>query len=132
MSQEEKERLYKNLVILLKMFKSRPNHLAKYLIDNSAFNPKFIKKILESDKLKDISKNDDTKDSTPYFSDINQMNDFYNSIIDDIKLLSQEKSTAELTKELNNKLDSYIKAENYEDAARVRDYMNRSGIERIK
>ena len=30
----ENEDLYRNLVILLKMFKNRPYHLAKYLIEN--------------------------------------------------------------------------------------------------
>ena len=50
MNQEDKDQLYKNLVILLKMFKNRPYHLAKYLTDNTAFSQEFIKKILESDK----------------------------------------------------------------------------------
>lgn len=136
MSQEEKDQLYKNLVILLKMFKNRPYHLAKYLSDNSAFNQKFIKKILESDKLKDLSKEEDESSVNMtiipiHFNDINQMNDFYSSIVDDIKLLSKEKSMEEMTKSINTKLDSCIKSENYEDAVRIRDYMMRNGIKRI-
>jgi hypothetical protein len=134
MNQEEKDQLYKNLVILLKMFKNRPYHLAKYLIDNDGFNQSFIKKLLDSDKLKDLSKEEDDLNSNMdvipvYFNDINQMNDFYNSIVDDIKL-STNRSMEELTKEINTKLDNCIKNENYEDAVRIRDYMNRNGIKR--
>lgn len=134
MNQEEKDQLYKNLVILLKMFKNRPYHLAKYLIDNDGFNQNFIQKLLESDKLKDLAKEEDdlneNMDVIPvYFNDINQMNDFYNSIVDEIKL-SANKSMEELTKEINTKLDTCIKNENYEDAVRIRDYMNRNGIKR--
>lgn len=136
MNQEDKDQLYKNLVILLKMFKNRPYHLAKYLTDNSAFNQRFINKILESDKLKDMSKEEDEANVNMtiipiHFNDINQMNEFYNSIVDDIKSLSEEKSLEETTKAINNKLDSCIKNENYEDAVRIRDYMMRNGIKRL-
>jgi cysteinyl-tRNA synthetase len=137
MSEEEKDQLYRNLIILLKMFKNRPYHLAKYLTENSAFNQNFIKKILESDKLKNLVKEEDesalqTNFIPIHFNDINQMNEFYGSIIDDKLLSSEEKSIEELTKELNEKLDTCIKGENYEDAARVRDYMSRNGIKRNK
>lgn len=136
MNQEDRDELYKNLVILLKMFKNRPYHLAKYLTDNSAFNQKFINKILESDKLKDMAKEEDESNVNmtiipTHFNDINQMNDFYNSIVDDIKLSSKERSMEETTNAINTKLDNCIKNENFEDAARIRDYMIRNGIKRI-
>jgi len=119
------------------MFKNRPYHLSKYFIDNSAFSQDFIKKIIESDKLKDMVKSEDESANSVtiipiHFNDINQMNDFYNSVVDDIKSLSKEKSMDELTKDINEKLDRCIKNENYEDAARIRDYMNRNGIKRTK
>ena len=137
MNQNDKDQLYKNLVVLLKMFKNRPYHLSKYFIDNSAFSQDFIKKIIESDKLKDMVKSEDESANSVtiipiHFNDINQMNDFYNSVVDDIKSLSKEKSMDELTKDINEKLDRCIKNENYEDAARIRDYMNRNGIKRTK
>lgn len=136
MNQEEKEQLYKNLIILLKLFKNRPYHLAKYLTDNSAFTSDFLKKIIQSDKLKDMNLEEENSNMTIvpiYFNDINQMNEFYNSIIDDIKLLSSpnEKSFDDIVKDVNLKLNECIKKENYEDAARIRDYMNRNGIKRI-
>lgn len=130
-----KDDLYKNLVVLLKVFKNRPYHLAKYLTDNSAFSQEFINKIMNSDKLKELSKKDE-EESDPklisiYFTDINQMNDFYSSLIDDIKSMSANKTINELTSELNLKLDNCIKNEQYEDAARLRDYMIRNNIKRI-
>jgi hypothetical protein len=133
MNQEEKDILYRNLVIFLRMFKNRPHHLAKYFIDNESFNQIFIKKVLESNKLKKMIEEEDDLNSkldmVPiYFSDINQMNDFYNSIINDTN--TKLKSLEELTKEINTKLDDCIKNENYEDAVYIRDYMNRNGIKR--
>jgi excinuclease UvrABC helicase subunit UvrB len=134
----ENEELYRSLVIMLKMFKNRPYHLAKYLVENSALTDDFIKKIKNSDKLKEM--NEDEKSSEQkllpvpvpvYFVDISQMENFYNSFIDDIKQLSKEKSIEEITKDLNKKLDDLIKQEKYEEAARVRDYMMRNNIERI-
>lgn len=133
----ENEELYRSLVILLKMFKNRPYHLAKYLVENSALTDEFIQKLKKSDKLKEM--NEEEKNSEQkllpvpvpvYFLDISHMENFYNSFIDDIKQLSKEKNLEEITKELNNKLDELIKQEKYEEAARVRDYMNRNNIKR--
>ena len=133
----ENEELYRSLVIMLKMFKNRPYHLAKYLVENSALTEDFIKKIKNSDRLKEM--NEDEKSSEQkllpvpvpvYFVDISQMENFYNSFIDDIKQLSKENSIEEITKNLNEKLDDLIKQEKYEEAARVRDYMNRNNIKR--
>lgn len=132
----ENEELYRSLLILLKMFKNRPYHLAKYLVENSALTDEFIKKLKNSDRLKEL--NDEEKSEqkllpvpvSVYFLDISHMENFYNSFIDDIKQLSKEKSIEEITKEVNKKLDDLIKQEKYEEAARVRDYMNRNNIKR--
>lgn len=136
----ENEDIYRNLVILLKMFKNRPYHLAKYLVENSALTPEFINKLKNSEKLKELN-NQEEKNSEQkflpappvpiYFMDISQMHNFYNSLIDDLQLLSKEKSIEQITAELNLKLDNCIKDEKYEDAARIRDYMTRNGIKRI-
>ena len=133
----ENEELYRSLVIMLKMFKNRPYHLAKYLVENSALTENFIKKIKNSDKLKEIDEDEKSSEQkllpvpVPlYFVDISQMENFYNSFIDDIQQLSKEKSIEEITKDLNKKLDDLIKQEKYEEAARVRDYMTRNNIKR--
>ena len=131
---DKNEELNKNLVILLKMFKSRPYHLAKYLIENSALNSDFINKLINSDKIKKISdQNSDSNLSIApvYFVSINQMNDFYESFVDDISQASKEKSLEEITKDINQKLDVLIKDDKFEEASRVRDYMLRNGIKRL-
>ena len=56
----ENEELYRSLVIMLKMFKNRPYHLAKYLVENSALTEDFIKKIKNSDRLKELNKEDES------------------------------------------------------------------------
>ena len=133
----ENEELYRSLVILLKMFKNRPYHLAKYLVENSALTEDFIRKLKNSDRLKEL--NEDEKSSEQkllpvpvpvYFVDISQMENFYNSFVDDIQQLSKQKGIEEVTKELNKKLDELIIKEKYEEAARVRDYMSRNNIKR--
>jgi cysteinyl-tRNA synthetase len=117
------------------MFKNRPYHLAKYLVENSALTEDFIKKLKNSDKLKELNESEKTEQKLlpvpVYFVDISQMENFYNSFIDDIAQLSKEKSIEEITKDINNKLDELIKQEKYEEAARIRDYMNRNNIKRI-
>lgn len=135
----ENEEIYRSLVILLKMFKNRPYHLAKYLVENSALTSEFIVKLKNSEKLKEMS-DDEKLSSEPkllpspvpiYFVDISQMESFYNSLIDDLKSLSREKDVEQITKDLNEKLEKCIQEEKYEDAARIRDYMVRNGIKRI-
>lgn len=129
----ENEDLHRNLVILLKMFKNRPYHLTKYLIDNSAFTEDFIRKISENEKLSDISEEDENKPKQPiYFLDIGKMNEHYSSFTDEIKLLERGKSPKELELDLNEKLKKFIFEEKYEDAARLRDYMTKNKIKRIK
>ena len=107
-------------------------------LDDDSDNKPFIKKIKSSEKLKELTSSD-TEPKEPkllplplpiYFVDISQMENFYSSFIDDIKQLSKEKNIEEITKELNIKLDELIKQEKYEEAARVRDYMNRNNIKR--
>lgn len=133
----EGEDVYKSLVTLLKMFKNRPYHLAKYLVENSALTNEFITKLKNSNKLKELSAEEKNEQkllppaAPVYFLDIAQMDNFYNSFLDDLKELAKDKGIEQLTKELNDKLDKCIKEEKYEDAARIRDYMNRNGIKRI-
>jgi hypothetical protein len=123
MSQE----LNKNLINLLKIFKNRPYHLAKYLTDNDAFNKDFLKKIDNSSKLNQIKEQDDTNS---YYPNISQMEDYYNSLLDEVKELSNLNNTSEIESNLNIRLDNLIKSEKYEEAAALRDYMFQNGIKR--
>jgi len=114
----EQDKIYHNLVKLLKLFQNRPNHLAKYLIDNLAFNDLFLKLLTESEKLNDL----DSK-TLPSFKDFEEMNDYYNIFDDSYK--SKKKSPEKILADLAKKLEEYIKLEKYEDAIRIRDYMTK-------
>jgi protein-arginine kinase activator protein McsA len=65
----------------------------------------------------------------PHFTDINQMNQYFNSLVIDFD--PEKVSKEELVIKLNQKLDQLIKDELYEDAIRVRDYMVSHNIQRI-
>ena len=128
---DNNEELYKNLVSLLKLFKNRPYHLAKYLIDNSAFNKTFVNKVLKSEKLNEFSEDKiEIINTSVYFVNISQMEDFYNSLLDEMKDISKIKSSEEIASELNGRLNDLIKNEKYEEAAKIRDYMAKNGIKR--
>jgi len=109
------------LINLLIKFKNRPYHLAKFLMDNSAFNKTFLNKLVKSDKLKN-----ETNDN--YICDISQLEDYHNSLLE----TKNSKSIEELTKELNDKLDEMIQSENFEEAAKLRDVMIKKSIKRLK
>jgi hypothetical protein len=116
---------YGKLIELLKLFKNRPHHLAKYLLDNNALNDDFMKTISNSGLLTP----NESIDVNHTFISISQIEEFYKSLTDiknDVK-----KTPEEIEAELNNKLDDLIRSEKYEDASRLRDYMNKQKIKRI-
>ena len=117
----------KNLITLLKLFKNRPYHLAKYLIDNQAFSQEFLDKLRKSDRLNQLQNSDF---ESQYFSNISQMEDFYNSLLEEVSKMSKVKSTKEITEELNKKLNALIIQEKFEEAAQLRDYMLKIRIKR--
>lgn len=119
-----KEEFYKRLLNLIKLFKNRPYHLAKYLIDNEALDKKFIERLMKNKSL------DEVKLLPPHFDNVSQMNDYFNSLLVDFD--PQNESFEQLTQKLNQKLDQLIKDEQYEEAIRVRDYMNAKNIKRIQ
>jgi hypothetical protein len=124
----KKEQFYKNLVGLFKNFTGRNLHLVKFLIENKAFNEDFIEKVIKNDKLSEM---DEAESSAVvkalYFVDISHMTDYFNSLLDDKSDIDTKR---DMTKELNDKLDKFIRDEKYEDAIRVRDYMVKNNIER--
>jgi hypothetical protein len=117
------EKIYRNLVRLLKMFQNRPNHLAKYLLDNIAFNDLFLKLLVESEKLSDLEDN-----PIPYFKDLDEMNDYYNVFDESYK--SKKKNPKKILEDLTKKLEECLRLEKYEDAIRIRDYMIKMGYKK--
>jgi len=115
------QKLYDNLSNFLKLFKNRPYHLAKFLIENDSLKEDFCVKIKNSQKIKESMNNNFQ------FSDISQMNEYFNSFIDH----DTNKSLEEIEKELNQKLNDCLENENYEEAILIRDYMFIHNIRRI-
>ena len=119
------EKIFKNLITILKLFQNRPYHLAKYLIESEAFSEEFLEKIKNSDKLNKMNEEIDYSSiQAVYFIDISHMKDFFNSLTDNVYEDKKDDFT-----ELNFKLNKCIKEERYEDAARIRDYMQKNNIQ---
>ena len=64
------------------------------------------------------------------FSSLTQMDDFYNSLLEEMHEIVIRDKSVDLTKSLNERLDFLIKDEKYEEAAAIRDYMVQLGIKR--
>jgi ribonuclease Y len=67
---------------------------------------------------------------TVNFISISQMEDFYNSLLEE-STQPVKSSKEDLSKELNNRLNQLIDKEKYEEAAALRDYMMLKGIKKI-
>ena len=117
----EDDKLYQGLIKILKTFKNRPYHLAKYLVDNNAFTDSFIKKIINSNI-------DKYSDEAMSFKEISEMNTYFNSLLEETK---KEKTKEEITIDLNKKINQLLKEEKYEEAICIRDYMIKNNIPRI-
>jgi excinuclease UvrABC helicase subunit UvrB len=100
---------HKKIVLLFNYFNQNTNLLVKYLLDNKAFSEDFISNITNSEFL-------NNNNSINYnYNNINELDNFLMSI-----LLEQENIT-----NLNKKLKEHLDKEEYEKAAKLRDYINR-------
>ena len=127
------EIFYKNLVILFKLFKNSPNHLSKYLINNSAFSEEFINSIINSKKLNELRPkeeqdyfNSNNIDEPLIFKSFEDMEEYYSNILKEIDIKDDNK---DVEIQLNRKLNNLISNEKYEEAARLRDYMSFNNFE---
>jgi cysteinyl-tRNA synthetase len=115
-----------NLVNLFKLFKNRPHHLTRFLLDQDALKDNFLKKINNNSKLSNL----DSTDINEYFNSIDDMKDHYSLYINDVEISKRKKTKEELIEELNLKIKESIELENYEEAARIRDYMIRNNLKK--
>lgn len=115
---EDKKFIY-NFIKLIKLFKNNTHFLTKFLMNNYAFDKKFIKTIENSEFLSKIKR----KDYSVNFKNFDEMNNYFmnivNSSVSDIK---------ESEKNFNAKLMDMINEEKYEDASKLRDYMKKNNI----
>jgi len=130
-----------NLIILLKLFKNKPQYLIKFLLENNAFTEDFLTKAFNSTELnrlrtknedEDEKNEDDIFSEIPHFKTISSMNEYFRNIInkEDIKEEDNiyEKLNKDLEKNMVEKLKEAIKSENYEEAAVLRDRMKELNI----
>jgi len=110
---------YKNLVKFLKFFINRPNHLAKFLIDNNVLDKEFIKKLpnLNSSSMSE------SEVQKIYFTSFDQMNNYFSKLVEKNNNISNEET---LIEELQTELEKCIFEERYEDAIRIRDYLKKN------
>tara|TARA_R110000772_G_scaffold43995_7_gene101280 strand:- start:2159 stop:2536 length:378 start_codon:yes stop_codon:yes gene_type:complete len=116
-----------NLVLLLKLFNNRPNHLAKYLIDNDSLTKDFEDLVTNSDNLNNTLSSGNQLD----FSSYDEMHIYFNKLIGDNSVENQSEPDPELSKELNLQLFNLLNIEKYEDAVKLRDYMMKKNIKII-
>lgn len=109
-----------NLLILFKIFKDRPHHLSRFLIENGAFNQSFLDRLNKNGKLSEIKNIEEIKKD---FDNIDDMKEFYSSLIN--SQTPRKKTSSEITTEINTKISTAISNENYEEAARLRDFLNK-------
>jgi excinuclease UvrABC helicase subunit UvrB len=109
----------KKLSNFLSFFINRPNHLAKYLMDNEALNKEFLSRIT-SVELPEIN---ESKMTEVYFLNINQMNMFFKNLLNKEKY--PDSNNEDLIQELEKELQKSILEERYEDAIRIRDYLKK-------
>jgi hypothetical protein len=119
---------YKNLISLLKIFKNRPYHLSRYLLEHEALTDSFLEKLVNSEKLNKFS---DKNYINSYFTNISQMENFYNSLLDEINTKYNKKDDESLALSLNKRLSKLIAEEKYEEAAALRDFMIKHAIKKI-
>lgn len=110
-----------NLLKLFKMFRNRPNHFYKFLKENDALKEEFITRVNSNGKL---TRTNDS--STRNFQNIDQMQDFLNSLID----LSTDDDQVSLEHRLNKKLKESIEREDYESASKIRDHMKKLNLKK--
>ena len=129
-SEKEINQFEKNLITFLKLFHNRPLHLAKYFIENNSFNDDFKNNISNNRRLEMLSEKYQIVElPNIYFLNFKEMLKFFENLSNELNIDS-ESDREKLTDELNNKLDSLLKLEKYEEAIKVRDYMIQNSIQR--
>jgi cysteinyl-tRNA synthetase len=125
-----KDHLRKNLVALFKMFKDKPESLAKYFSEYNALNDEFKDRIINNDKLTEFS---NENPETPYFTNVQEMKEYYQQFF--MKETEQKTGSESLVLKVGNdieslttQLDAAISDENYELADRIHNYMKKLNI----
>ena len=109
-----------NFIKLMKLFKNKPHYLTKFLLNNYAFDDKFIATITNSDFLSKIKR----KDYDLNFKSFDDMNMYFLNIVN-----SNVTNIKVAEKDFNDSLKKLLDEENYEEASKLRDYMRKNKID---
>ena len=115
-----------NLVNFFKLFKNRPHHLTRFLLDQDALTDKFLKKINNNQRLSEL----ESFDINESFNSIDEMKDHFSLYINDVEINSKKKTKEEIVAELIQRIKDAVENENYEEAAKIRDYMIRNNLKK--
>ena len=116
----------KNLITFLTIFDGKPNILADYLIEYNILNEKLISLLISNKELNKKSKElkDKGEIEKPYFSTIEEMQEFYNSffLIEKQKIVYPISGIEPNQETLIKEIKDAITKEDYEMASKIRDY----------
>jgi hypothetical protein len=125
--------LKKNLITFLTIFDGKPNILAEYLLQYDILDEKTIKLLINNKELSKKSKELKEKGEIekPYFSSIEEMQEFYNKFftVDKDKALHPLLGAETQEEALILELKKAIEKEDYELAVKIRDYCLINGID---
>jgi hypothetical protein len=133
MSSKKNKILKKNLITFLTIFDGKPNILAEYLLQYDILDEKVIKLLINNKELSKKSKELKEKGEIekPYFSSIEEMQEFYNKFftVDHDKIIHPLLGAETQEEALIMEIKKAIEKEDYELAAKIRDYCMLNGID---
>ena len=127
-SENKEDKVYNNLIVLLKMFKNKPYQLAKYLLQNDAFDSVFLEKLIHSKKLNEMDEKL-RQEKNPFFEEPKHFNNYHdlrnsqNEILRPETKMLENKDLKKLEEDLNRQLYVATEKEDFEKAVSIRDYM---------
>ncbi len=116
----EEKQFIDNFIKLIKLFKNKPHFLTKFLLNNYAFDKKFVDTIQTSEFLTKIKRSDYNLN----FKNFDEMNQYFFNIVN-----SGIKNIKETKKDFNKNLKKLLDEEKYEEASKLRDYMKKNKID---
>ena len=133
---DEKDDIFKaNLIALFYQFRDRPHLLANYFIQHDALKDLFMERIAGNTKLasiyEEMKNNQDVQ--KPYFHNLEEMQKYYNSLFEHEgrsknNLVHPVLGASTQEEALRKQLAEALLKEDYEKAAKLRDYMKELGI----
>ncbi len=123
--------LKRNLITLLKIFDGKPNLLAQYLLDYDVLGDNVKSKIMNNKELAKRSKElkDNGEVIMPNFTNLEEMNLFFDRFFESTATYLPVLVSDAKIETLLAEIKTALKREDYEKAAKLRDYCATKGID---